>query len=248
MRVVSVGFTPVKGLRHVSYESIDLDVLGPVGDRSFCLVDVEHRSVLRTVNHGSLLAVTAGWDGGALVLTLPSGESASGPPVLTVRTVVCDYWGRSVPLRLTDGPHARLLSSYLGKDVRLGAAPRGGVVFGGPVSLLSTASLRDLGERTGRSDLVDTAGRFRMSLVVDAGDTPYCEDGWLGRELRLGDVVLRVDGAVGRCAAIDLDPVTGVRDGSLLRTLSRYRRSTGGAPWFGVDARVVVPGTVRRDT
>lgn len=245
MQVVSVGFTPVKGLRHSSYDSIDLDVHGPVGDRAFCLVDVERRTVLRTVNHRSLLAVAADWDGNCLGLTLPTGETASGPPVLSGQTVTCDYWGRAVTLQLTDGPHSDLLSSYLAKDVRLAASPRGDVVYGAPVSLLSTASLRDLRERTDRSDLLETAGRFRMTVIVDGGDQPYGEDGWVGRELRLGDAVVRVEGAVPRCGAIDLNPTTGAKDGSLLKALSGYRPSTSGAPWFGVDARVVVPGILR---
>ena len=41
--------------------------------------------------------------------------------------------------------------------------------------------------------------------------------------------------------------MTGAKDGSLLKALSRYRPATDGDPWFGVDARVVVPGTVRPD-
>lgn len=247
MQVVFVGFAPVKGMRHTSYDAVSLDAHGPVGDRTFCQVDVERRTVLRTVAHRSLLAVTPYWDGECLDLRLPTGETASGVPGLTGEEVTCDYWGRSVMLELTDGPHAALLSTYLGKEVGLAVSPRGGVVYGAPVSLLTTASLRDLGERTDRSDLLDTSSRFRMTMILDAGDEPYLEDGWMGRELRVGDAVVRVRGPVGRCGVLDLNPVTGAKDGSLLKALSRYRPATDGAPWFGVDARVVVPGTVRPD-
>ncbi|MCD4533503.1 MOSC domain-containing protein [Nocardioides sp. cx-169] len=245
MQVVSVGFSPVKGMRHTSYDEVALDDHGPVGDRAFCLVDVERRTVLRTVTHRALLAVVAAWDGSVLDLELPDGRRASAPPVLTGERVTCDYWGRSVAHELTDGPHAALLTSYLGKEVRLAASPRGGVVYGAPVSLLTTASLRDLGERTGRGDLLDTTARFRMTMVVDAGDEPYAEDGWAGRELRVGEAVVRIRGPVGRCGVIDLDPTTGEKDGSLLKALSRYRPTTDGEPWFGVDAQVVTPGAVR---
>jgi uncharacterized protein YcbX len=247
VQVVSVGFSPVKGLRHASYDEVELDAHGPVGDRAFCLVDVERRTVLRTVTHRALLAVTAAWDGAVLDLGLPDGTRASAPPVLTGERVTCDYWGRSVTHELTDGPHAALLSSYLGKGVRLAASPRGGVVYGAPVSLLTTASMRDLGERTGRADLGESAARFRMTMVVDAGDEPYAEDGWAGRELRLGDALVRVRGPVGRCGVIDLDPATGTKDGSLLKALSRYRPATDGEPWFGVDAEVLEPGPVHAD-
>ncbi|WP_245156040.1 MOSC N-terminal beta barrel domain-containing protein [Nocardioides sp. 503] len=244
MRVVSLGLTPVKGLRHASLPSVELDDHGPVGDRAFCLVDVERRTVLRTITHRALVAATASWDGTTLGIELPDGRRAEGAPVLTGERVTCDYWGRSVTHELTGGPHAALLSSYLGKDVRLAASPRGGVVYGAPVSIVTTASLRDLAERTGRTDVLDTRSRFRMTMVVDAGDEPYVEDGWSGHELTLGDAVVRVEGPVGRCAVIDLDPATGLKDGSLLKALSRYRPATDGEPWLGVDAQVVVPGRV----
>ncbi|WP_338089718.1 MOSC domain-containing protein [Nocardioides lijunqiniae] len=244
MRVVSLGLTPVKGLRHLSLSSVELDDHGPVGDRAFCLVDVERRTVLRTITHRALVAATTSWDGTTLGIELPDGRRADGVPALSGEQVTCDYWGRSVAHELTDGPHAELLSSYLGKDVRLAAAPRGGAVYGAPVSLVTTASLRDVEERTGRTDVLATSSRFRMTMVVDADEEPYAEDGWSGRELSLGDAVVRVNGPVGRCAVIDLDPATGLKDGSLLKALSRYRPATDGEPWLGVDAHVVVPGTV----
>jgi uncharacterized protein YcbX len=245
VEVVSVGFAPVKNTRHTAYDAVTLDPHGPVGDRDFCLIGADNHKMLKTVPHRALLAVTARWDGTTLDLTLPSGETASGPPVPSGESVTCDYWGRSVPHQLTDGPHSELLSSYLGKDVRLTIPPRGGGVYGAPVSILNAASLRDLGERTGRTDLLATSARFRMTMVVDTGDEPYVEETWVGRELQLGGAVVEVEGPIGRCGVIDLDPVTGEKDGSLLKALAAYRPNTGGEPWFGVDARVVTPGVVR---
>jgi uncharacterized protein YcbX len=245
VEVVSVGFTPVKGLRHLPHDAVTLDEQGPVGDRAFCVVDAAKPRVLRTVTHRALLAVRASWDGETLDLELPTGQTASGAPAPTGERHSYDYWGRSVTHELTDGPHAELLSSYLGKDVRLAASPRNGVVYGAPVSILTTASLRDLAERTGRADLLETTARFRMTMVVDAGEEPYAEESWFGRELQVGDAVIKVEAPVGRCAVIDLDPATGQKDGSLLKALAGYRPDTGGEPWFGVDARVVTPGVVR---
>lgn len=242
--VVEVGFAPVKGTRHQTYDAVQLDEHGPVGDRDYCVVDVERRRVLRTVQHRELLAVIARRDGADLSLRLPGGDSVTGPARPTGERVVFDYWGRSVAHELTDGPHAALLSAYLGKDVRLAESPRR-VVYGAPVSILTAASLRDLGERTGRDDLLATASRFRMTMVLDAGDEAYVEDTWFGRQLRIGDATVVVEAAVARCGVIDLDPVSGAKDGSLLKALAGYRPSTGGEPWFGVDARVVAPGRIR---
>ena len=245
MQVVQLGFAPVKGTRHLPRDEVALDEHGPVGDRAFCVVDVGRSKVLRTLSNRTLVAVRA--DGTAR--RSPSRRPPEIPPPVRHPsprdTVTCTYWNRTVTHALTSGPHAESLSDHLGKPVRLAASPRNGVVYGAPVSILTTASLRDLGERTGRDDLLESVSRFRMTMVVDAGDEPYAEDAWFGRELKLGDAVVRVRTAVARCAQIDMDAATGDKDGSLLKTLSGYRPDTGGEPWFGVDATVTTPGTVR---
>ncbi len=245
MQVVQLGFAPVKGTRHLPHDEVTLDEHGPVGDRAFCVVDVDRSKVLRTLSNRTLVAVRAQWDGEMLTLTSPSGETVSGPAVPNGESVTCTYWNRTVTHALTSGPHAELLSDHLGKPVRLAASPRNGVVYGAPVSILTTASLRDLGERTGRTDLLETTSRFRLTMVVDAGDEPYVEESWFGHELQVGDAVVKVEAPIGRCGVIDLSPTTGEKDGSLLKALSRYRPDTEGEPWFGVDARVVIPGVVR---
>jgi len=245
MQVVRLGFATVKGTQHLPREQVTLDMHGPIGDRAFVVVDVGRSKVLRTLSNRTLVAVRADGDGETLAVELPTGDTASGPATLTRDTVTCEYWDRTVTHVLTDGPHSELLSHHLGKPVRLAASPRGAAVYGAPVSILTTASLRDLGERTGRDDLLESVSRFRMTMVVDVGDEPYAEDSWFGRELELGDAVVRVRTAVGRCGQIDMAPATGDKDGSLLKALAGYRPSHGGEPWFGVDARVVVPGEVR---
>lgn len=242
MHVSSVGFAPVKGTRHASYDAVRLGPDGPVGDRGFCLVDVPGQRVLRTVQNPSLLAVRSRWDGRTLELVLPSGESAAAVPEPDGERVVCDYWGREVPLELLAGPHAALASSYLGLDVRMAAAPPAAVVYGAPVSLVATASVRDLAERAGRPGLVGETARFRATLVLETGEGPYAEEGWLGRELAVGTARIRVHETIPRCAVIDLDPATGVSDASLLRALAG--RGERDLP-FGVDAHVVEPGEVR---
>jgi len=49
VRVVRIGFTAVKGGRHVCHDGVELALTGPVGDRVFCLVDLARNRVLRTV-------------------------------------------------------------------------------------------------------------------------------------------------------------------------------------------------------
>lgn len=235
--VRQAGFSPVKGMRHLALDGIDLDEQGAVGDRAYCLVDVAQGRVLKTVQHPSLISVVARSVGEDLELTLPSGESATAPATTTGETITCDYWGRQVDLALTDGPHAGLVSAFLGTDVRLARAPRGGVVFADPITILTTASLEALGQP-------EEADRFRATLVVET-DEPWVEDTWLGRTVAVGGVTVRVGGPIPRCAVIDHHPETGVKDVRLLKRLVRDRPTNrAGEPMFGVYATCVEPGRV----
>jgi len=237
--VRSVGFTPVKGTRHVPQPEASFDADGPVGDRLYCLVDTERRRVLKTVQNPSLLAVEARWDGTTLALATPDGPTVRAVPEPAGETLVCSYWGRPVELALLDGPHAELLSRWLGRPVRLALAPRGGVVYGASVTLVATASLDDLGGRAGHPDLVAEASRFRATFVVET-EVPYVEETWSGREVVADGVRLRVGAAVPRCAVVDLDPDTGRRGSGVLKALAAYRPgNAAGEPYFGVYAEVV---------
>jgi uncharacterized protein YcbX len=239
MRVDRVGFTSVKGTRHTARDEIELDADGAVGDRLFCAVDLERRRVLRTVQNPSLVGVRSRWDGTHLEVTLPSGEVGAGTPAATGEHVACDYWGRSVELSVQDGPYAALFSSYLGFPVVLAEAPRAGVIYGNPVSIVTTGTLAQLGAG------VDPA-RFRATVVLDAGERPFLEEDWLGRELQVGQARIRVAEPIPRCAVIDLHPDTGERDGRLLKGLATLRPESGPeGPVCGVDAHVTVPGAVR---
>lgn len=241
--VLRAGFAPLKGTRHLAQPAVRLERYGAVGDRGLCLVDVAARRVLRTVQHPSLTAVVARLDGAALGVTLPAGTSVTATPVPSGQRLVCDYWGREADLELLDGPHDALFSAYLGKPVRLAAAPPRAVIYGGGVTVVARSSLDDLAARTGAP--VDPA-RFRATVVVDTDAAPYAEEGWHGRDLAVGAAVVRVTTGIPRCAVIDIDPVTGERNGRLLRSLASYRPlNDAGEPCFGVYAEVVVPGLVR---
>lgn len=233
------GFAPVKGMRHLSLDALDLDERGAVGDRAWCLVDADQSRVLKTVQHPSLIGVVARTAGDALELTLPAGEVTRAPATPTGETVTCDYWGRRVDLALTDGPHADLVSAWLGTPVRLAAAPRGGVVFADPLTVIGTASLQALGDR-----ILDQAARFRATLVVET-DEPFVEDTWLGRQTRVGGATIKVGGPIPRCAVVDHHPVTGEKDRRLLKELVRDRPTNrAGEPMLGVYATCVTPGRV----
>ncbi len=242
--VRAAGLSPVKGTRHLPATALRLDADGAAGDRRWCFVDPVSARVLRTVQHPSLIGVVAQQVGDELRIELPDGTGVAAQPEPSGESLACDYWGRTVELALTDGPHSDLVSDFLGHSVQLAAAPRGAVVFGAPVTLLGTASLADVAARTGRPSLVDEAARFRATLVVETTE-PYEEDTWLGREVAVGSAVLRIGIPVPRCAVIDHHPESGARDVRLLKALVEHRPvNAAREPMFGVYADCVQPGVV----
>jgi uncharacterized protein YcbX len=80
--------------------------------------------------------------------------------------------------------------------------------------------------------------RWRSNIWFDDA-TPWVEFDWIGRDLRLGEAVLRIEERAVRCAATTANPETGERDFDTLRTLKIL-----GHQDFGVYARVITTGTV----
>ena len=241
VHVSRIGLTPLKGAAHQDLAEVYLTPDGPVGDRVFCLLDRSRERVLRTVEHRTLLQTAARWHGGVLTTTLPAG-AVSGVPAASGEMLKVDYWGRPAALEVVDGPWAAAYSEHLGQNVEVARAAPGEVVYGAPVSLVTSSSLDRLAEELGAP--VDAA-QFRATFTVDTeGEPPHVEDSWAGRTLRLGEAEVLVRAGIPRCAVVDLHPGTGQRHTDALRCLGRYRRA-GAEVVFGVDAVVTRPGRVR---
>lgn len=251
MHVARLSLTPLKGASHEHPDRLALDADGPRHDRLFALVDLARARVLRTVENPSLVACRASYDGTRLGVWLPDGVRASAL-VDAGASITVDYWGRPAALRVVEGPWSEVFSAYLGYDVVLAQVERPGqVVFGGPVALLTTSSLREVANRLGRvldrHALLADSERFRSTVVVDTGDAQaFVEDAW--HEVSLGSAMVRVRGAVPRCAVTRITPGVGSIEGAdPLRALARDRTEVkvrGREVVFGVDADVVVPGVV----
>ena len=104
------------------------------------------------------------------------------------------------------------------------------------VSILSVTSLADLSARVGQ-DL--SPHRFRGNLWLD-GAAPWEELGWVGRTLRVGGAVLRIDEQITRCNATKVNPTTGQPDADTLSALE----SAFGHQDFGVYATVIEGGPI----
>ncbi|MBB5640630.1 MOSC domain-containing protein [Cryobacterium roopkundense] len=241
MHVRDIGLSALKSGRHQPREHLRLAVDGPVGDRVFAIVDLDSRQVLKTVEHPLLLSCEAHWADGVLSVEIDARQFAA-EPVLTGECLELDYWGRTTSMQVVEGPWAREFSRLLGRRVVLTrSVVAGGVVFGDSVALSTTSSLERLAREAGIA--VDTR-RFRGSFTIDTGEAEaHIEDSWAGRELELGGALVLVKGGIPRCAVIDLDPDTGARGTTLLKTLAGYRLR-GQDIMFGVYAEVIRPGVV----
>lgn len=98
------------------------------------------------------------------------------------------------------------------------------------ISIINLASVRDL-ERVAGMELDPI--RFRANIYVDGLDA-WNEFEWCTKDIRAGNAVLGVTERIDRCAAIDVDPDTGVRGGNLIKAL----RSGFGHIDMGVYATV----------
>lgn len=242
-QVVRAGFAAIKGTRHRALPEVTLDARGPVGDRDWCLVNPSTGRVMRTVAM-PLLQVVAHWDGRVLGVDLPDRRTVREEPVPTGPAVEVDYWRRRVEVVPHHGAVGRALAEVVDADVVLCRARRGDIVYGAAVTLVGTATLDDLADRTGEPRLAAESERFRSTFLVETS-YPGEEDVWVGHEVRLGEALVRLTGRVGRCGIPDLAPTTGVRDLSVLRQLAAYRpTSAAGEPLLAVEGEVVTPGTV----
>jgi uncharacterized protein YcbX len=247
-RVAWIAIAPVKAMALVHLPQARIEQSGIRGDRAFAVVDQD----LRLVNGkrlGALATIqpTFDPDAGTLSLRLPDGRSATGEVVLGA-PVEAIFFGHPRPAHLTEGPWSSLLSDWSARPLRLVALTGDGTgIDRGPsASLLSTSALDVLATAGGLPGPVD-GRRFRMTIGID-GIRPFAEDDWLGREVRVGDAVVRPADYVGRCAVTTQDPDTGVPDFPTLHVLEHLRGHISSEDEdlpCGVWAGVVSAGDVR---
>jgi uncharacterized protein YcbX len=128
------------------------------------------------------------------------------------------------------------LAAELGVGARVIKQDRG-VFDTMPISLITTGTVAGLGALVG-ADL--DVLRFRPNLLIEAlGTRVFPEDGWVGRVLRIGGMLMRVDARDKRCVVVNIDPVTTRSDPAVLRTITRERDAC-----LGVYGSTVRPGGV----
>ncbi len=128
------------------------------------------------------------------------------------------------------------------------AVPEGSFFDLFPLSVLTTASLDQLGELEPQSRF--DARRFRMNVIVDTPARGFIENEWVGRTLTMGnDVRLGVTLPDPRCVMPSLAQEDLPKDSRILKALAQHNRiDVAGAlyPCAGVYAVAEAPGAIRK--
>ncbi|MYH57319.1 MAG: MOSC domain-containing protein [Boseongicola sp. SB0675_bin_26] len=103
------------------------------------------------------------------------------------------------------------------------------------ISINSLASNHDLSQRLGQNLSIH---RWRGNLWIE-GLTPWEEKSWVGKDIQVGEAVLRVQCEITRCKATMANPDTGRRDVDTLGALQAL-----GHQEFGVYAEVIRDGEI----
>jgi uncharacterized protein len=248
MRIASLHTYPIKGCRRLDSGAASVEPWGLAGDRRWMLVDTNGVGITQRIVPALALVAARPRPGGLTV-------SAPGQPDLDVAEPVDGpkahvrvfRWKPDVPARLAvdDG----WFSAYLAQEARLvwlgdptvrpiaeNASDNDRVSFADayPLLLTTTASLDALNDwlvEDGADRVPMT--RFRPNVVVE-GATPWAEDGWTGRRLRIGEVTFRAAKPCDRCLVTTIDQDTAEVGREPLRILGRYRRFPGGL-MFGLN-------------
>jgi uncharacterized protein YcbX len=224
-RVEEVWRYPVKGLRGETRARLALDGRGVVGDRRFAVAGADGKlgsakTTRRFRRMPNLLSMAA------------TGDDGNGD-------------GTGVTVRFPDGAHGEVadpataarLSAVVGEPVTLAAEAATSHLDAAAVHLVTTASLRWLQARLPHA-AVDRR-RFRPNLVIGAAGDGLVEEGWIGAELIVGTVRLRVVGRTVRCVTPAL-----AQDGLAAAPAIVGELERANDLCLGVYASVLTPGVV----
>jgi uncharacterized protein len=143
---------------------------------------------------------------------------------------------------------AKLGAAFFNERGLPSAVPEGSFFDLFPFSVLTTASLKQLGELEPESRF--DVRRFRMNVIVDTPAHGFVENEWVGRKLAIGDSVkLSVALPDPRCVMPSLAQEELPRDSRVLRALVKNNRiDVAGAlyPCVGVYAVAEATGTIHK--
>ncbi|HLY54592.1 MAG TPA: MOSC domain-containing protein [Stellaceae bacterium] len=243
IRVTGLWRYPVKGLGGEPLGAIEPSPSGGIaGDRRFALahdtsafdpaapVWKPKAEFLQLARDPGMAPLSTRWDAAADTLTLVRdygrGERVTARPETDDGRASLEEFiaSAAAPQRRAGGRLVRAEGTILSDTGR---------PF---VSIISAATVRAISQAAG---LALDPRRFRGNIVIDGAEA-WAEFDWLGQGLRVGSALLRPAERIGRCAATNVDPDTGVLD----IDLPRFLRDRFGHHQCGVYAEVVEAGRI----
>lgn len=221
-RVVSAWRYPVKSMAGERLEAAPVTLQGIEADRMYAFVQAGSASPFP-------------WLTGRQVPSLLQHQpvwSLDEHPQLRVRTPE----GAEYPIA-SDELREDLEETY-GREVFLLPNYRGSFDVAA-ITLISSATVARIAEA---SETPEEPQRFRMNFTIETDDgTPWGEDAWVGRTVRIGsEVRVAVTERDKRCAMITLAPHGGDPLTKVLTVVAEENEATA-----GVYASVLTAGTVR---
>jgi uncharacterized protein YcbX len=144
------------------------------------------------------------------------------------------------PAGTLSGRLAALTEAKLAAD-----SPAGTFFDAAPLHLIARATIAALQAESPQADV--GIERFRANLVVEGGE-PFAENRWVGRQIAIGEVVLKVSMVCPRCVNVTLPQAGLARLPGLLKTIAQANAVdlgyAGMLPCAGVYASIVQPGRV----
>jgi len=225
-KVAELWRYPVSSMAGEQLDQLEVDAGGVAGDRIWGLLDAATGRIASPGREKHFLGVPrahARAVGEGIALSL-DGERWAGPQDAALLEGLSQAFGFMPLLKPFDA---------FGSG---GFRPR---YEHAPIHLVTSAAIRSL-ERELPGSVID-ARRFRPNILLDWPDEldAIPEHGWIGREIRIGDVVLKGREHCGRCGFITIAQEGLPQDVEILRTVvKRHERN------FGIYCDVVTPGEI----
>ncbi|WP_457252434.1 MOSC domain-containing protein [Pedococcus sp. P5_B7] len=218
--VLLVTRYPVKSMGGEALASVEVGPTGVVGDREWAvyaadgkLASGKHSRRFRRMD--PVFELVAAKRAADTVVTLPDGsEVALGRD--GADSIVSRHFGEPVTVRREGDVQHQDAATF---------------------SIVGSATLAELGRHEGDGRPLDPR-HLRVNVVVRT-DQPYAEESWIGRDVTIGTVRLRVTEAIERCRMVGVAQVGLPERPRMLQAISDHHDLHA-----GIYATVEQPGTI----
>ena len=219
---------PVKSMAGVSTDSVELGWHGLVGDRRYAFRRMADRSGFPWLSASRMPT---------MLLHKVVGTDATGGEPLPTHVLTPD--GKELVIGGED--LNTYLSDCLGEPVEL-MHLKHGIFDEAAVSVINLATISGIGNA---AKIELDRRRFRANIIVDTcDDETFVEDRWVNGTLVFGNgtaaPAINVTQRDVRCVMINIDPKTGEKDSSVMKSVVQLNENCA-----GVYGTVLQTGTIR---